>query len=742
MKATLKGVAFFVYNVFVSKKRVACFVIYVRFLTFNYRNHSPNMHLTKSVKNLFVSILFLFFIKSVVFAQGTEVPFTEHFGQKVYHPYLWLEDIESDTVQSWVKKQEDYKWEHFNKSDLKKMNSSLQWDESNYHRSTDKYFFQIEIEGYYPPELRVRSKVTGENLWTLVNCEDLKITNSDFPQIAGFEVDESMDLVVVAVTHSGSDWLDLMIYSIFDRELKYVLKGVNNPTLIMKDGGFFYQRSDFGGEGVNTYGVNARIVYHKFFTDQEDDLLVFSSQDKASEKSFYFYKPDKSDYAFVFHDFKQGSKWYKAISAINLSENAYEPKTLVLYNSPVPLTFDYVGVDGDYVYFRTDMLNPSYQLLKFNINAINSYEIIVDAYREILNEVTYLKQGYFGLEYIDNGAYFGAVVDSLGTTKLTIPLVKGSGLDFSSRGGENKASFYTQGYHLTPRAYELDLKRMTFESMGGGYDFSGVNYETEIVEVESGDVKIPVTIIYNKTKFKKNGQNPVLINVYGGYGVVNEPRYQIDMVYFISNGGVFVVPGVRGGGILGTNWAFAGKGLNKQNTIDDIISTSEYLIDNKYTNSEMLFLEGTSHGGFAVTIAGVQRPDLFKGIISNVGVYDLIRINDQSAGYSDTNKTEFGDPQDSVSFISRLKLSSLHNLEAGVEYPAFLMISGANDSRIPIHQAYRFMAGLQENSTNDLNFLHVTTGGHGMASYPYEQLQLISLKFKFLHILSGYKFWR
>ncbi|MEO9477363.1 MAG: prolyl oligopeptidase family serine peptidase [Cyclobacteriaceae bacterium] len=699
------------------------------------------MHSTKSAKNLFTSISFFLFVNSVILAQEAEVPFTEHFGQKVYHPYLWLEDIESDTVQSWLDEQNNFKNQYFLKGDYNKMNSSLLMDESNYHRKTEKYEFQIDVEGYYPPRLMVSSRINGENLWPLVDCEDLKVSASDFPEIADFEIDEEMDLVVVAVSHSGSDWLELLVYSIFDRSLKYKLEGVRNTTLIMKDGGFYYQKADIHGEGVNAYGVNDRIVYHKFFNDPDDDHLVFSSQDKSSEKSFYFINPPKSDWAFVFHDFQQGSRWYEAITAVNLTENAYETQPFVLYNSPVKLTFDFVRIEDDAVYFRTDMISPTYQLLKFNLNTINDYEVVVDSYKEVLNESTYLNNGFYGLEYIDRGKYFGVVVDSVSETKLTIPLVPGTSLDFAKSSDKQKAYFITKGFVNPPRGYELDLKRMTYESMGGGYDFSGNNYEIEIVQIPSGEERVPATIIYHKNKFRKNGKNPLLIDVYGGYGIIQEPTYQIQMAHLISNGGVWVIPGVRGSGILGTSWAFAGKGINKQNTIDDIIATAEYLIKEKYTNKDLLFLEGTSHGGFAVTIAGVQRPDLFKGIISNVGVYDLIRINDQSGGYSDLNKIEFGDPKDSASFQSRLKLSSIHNLKPNTQYPAFLMISGANDSRIPIHQSYRFLAGLQDNSTNQLNFLHVTTGGHGMATYRYELLQLISLKFKFLYILSGYKLW-
>lgn len=140
--------------------------------------------------------------------------------------------------------------------------------------------------------------------------------------------------------------------------------------------------------------------------------------------------------------------------------------------------------------------------------------------------------------------------------------------------------------------------------------------------------------------------------------------------------------------------------------------------------------------------AGIQRPDLFKGIIANVGVFDLIASSNKNVGYHQLNREEYGNSTDSLGFLNRLKLSPIHNLKKGVNYPSFLIITGSNDTRVSPSQSYRFLAALNSKSENPLNFLHLTNGGHNIVQLPMERLKIMSLKFKFLWLHTGYKFWK
>lgn len=666
---------------------------------------------------------------------------SSYFGLKLQHPNLWLEDINSESTQQWLKQQEEFNKGYFSKADLKKLNSSLQFNDQTFLSETDKYSFRIDTEGYYPPTLSVKKKDVNEPYWPIVKCSKLKNDKYDFPVIADYWVFDNQELVVVAVTHSGSDWLDLLVYSIPDKTFKYALQGVRNAWLLKGNDGFYYRRFDIP-ENTQSVIANQRLVYHKFYADQEDDKLIFVNQDKNTQKLFSCYKPKNSKWLYVYHSIKKGSSWYEAISLIDLNSNAYQPKTFALYSAPIRLTFDYIYGNDSTAYFRTDMNSPTFQVLKYNLNLINDYEVYVDSYSQVLNDVTYLKDGFFGLEYMDHGHFFGIVIDSLGETKGTINIESEGRISFYPANSNGNTYFRIDRYHAPPKRYLLDLNTMTSEYHSGGSMYTSNDIETVVREYESQGNKVPITLVYHKKMIKKDGSNPTLINVYGGYGINQLPQFDYYNDFFISNGGILVIPNVRGSGALGTNWAFAGKGLNKQNTIDDIIAAADFLIDENYTNPNMLFLEGGSHGGFAVAAAAIQRPELFRGVIANSGAFDLVRITNQNVGNAETNRIEYGDPTDSITFKARLDLSPIHNLTPNTAYPAFLLFAGTSDARVSIDHSYRFLAELQYASLNEMNFIHVTHGGHGLVTYPYEQLEMMSLKFKFMWLLCGYKFWK
>ncbi|MBS1577897.1 MAG: S9 family peptidase, partial [Bacteroidetes bacterium] len=243
--------------------------------------------------------------------------------------------------------------------------------------------------------------------------------------------------------------------------------------------------------------------------------------------------------------------------------------------------------------------------------------------------------------------------------------------------------------------------------------FNPEDYEVKQVFAPSKDgTKVPVFITYKKG-LKLNGQNPVLMYGYGGFNIPMTPSFSISNVFFMEQGGVYVLVCMRGGSEYGEAWHKGGQFENKQNVFDDFIGAGEWLIKNKYTNSGKLAIEGGSNGGLLIGACMTQRPDLFKVAIPQVGVMDMLRYHRFTIGYAWA--TEYGSSDSASQFNYLYKYSPLHNLKKGVKYPATLITTADHDDRVVPAHSFKFAATLQEdNAGNNPTLIRIETkAGHG-----------------------------
>jgi prolyl oligopeptidase len=181
-------------------------------------------------------------------------------------------------------------------------------------------------------------------------------------------------------------------------------------------------------------------------------------------------------------------------------------------------------------------------------------------------------------------------------------------------------------------------------------------------------------------------------------------------------GGIYVNANIRGGGEYGEAWHDAGKLTKKQNVFDDFVACAEYLIGKKYTSPSHLAIEGGSNGGLLMGAALTQRPDLFRAVVSHVGIYDMLRVELFPNGAF--NVTEFGTVKDPEQFRALYAYSPYHHVVDGVKYPAVLMLTGDNDGRVDPANSRKMTARLQAATGSPYPVLLRTSAasGHGFGS--------------------------
>jgi len=244
-------------------------------------------------------------------------------------------------------------------------------------------------------------------------------------------------------------------------------------------------------------------------------------------------------------------------------------------------------------------------------------------------------------------------------------------------------------YHYTPKNNKL----VRIPELAGvpkvKFDDAEVSRE---MAVSKDGTKVPVNIIMRKGT-KRDGNNPVMLYGYGGYGISERPGFSLRNSVWLDSGGIIAVVNLRGGGEFGEEWHLAGNLLKKQNVFDDMIGAAQHMIERGYTKPERLSAMGGSNGGILMGALITQRPDLFRAIVCHVGVLDMLRVESTPNGAF--NVTEYGTVRNPQQFAALYAYSPYHRVKDGTAYPAVYFSTGENDGRVDPFHSRKMAARLQ-----------------------------------------------
>jgi prolyl oligopeptidase len=265
--------------------------------------------------------------------------------------------------------------------------------------------------------------------------------------------------------------------------------------------------------------------------------------------------------------------------------------------------------------------------------------------------------------------------------------------------------------------------------------FADIEVTREFATSKDG-TRIPLNIISRKG-MKRDGQNPTLLYGYGGYGISMSPSFEFTRRLWFDHGGVYVVANIRGGGEFGEDWHKAGNLTKKQTVFDDFAAAAEYLIKEKYTRPEKLAIQGGSNGGLLMGAMITQHPDLMRAVVSQVGIYDMLRV--ELAPNGAFNVTEFGTVKDPDQFKALYAYSPYHHVVDGTKYPSILMMTGANDGRVAPYHSRKMVARLDEanKSQNPILLRTSSSAGHGIGTALNERIKQLADIYAFLFAQLG-----
>jgi prolyl oligopeptidase len=320
------------------------------------------------------------------------------------------------------------------------------------------------------------------------------------------------------------------------------------------------------------------------------------------------------------------------------------------------------------------------------------------------------------VRYLAGGPSRIRVFDLDGKSAGDVPLPDVAAVDEMEPAGASL--LYGVETYLAPlRYYRFENGRSFPTALEVRSPFNFDDSEVRRAWVTSKDgTRVPINIIARKGT-QLEGSNPVLLYGYGGYGISETPFFLgSSRRLWLDAGGVFVTTNLRGGGEFGEEWHRQGMLTRKQNVFDDFIAAAEYLVKEGYTTPSRLAILGGSNGGLLMGAVLTQRPDLFRAVVSQVGIYDMLRVELDPNG--EFNTTEFGSVRDPEQFRALLAYSPYHHVREGVKYPAVLLQTGDNDGRVNPMHSRKMAARLQAATASGYPIYLISSGaaGHGIGS--------------------------
>lgn len=358
----------------------------------------------------------------------------------------------------------------------------------------------------------------------------------------------------------------------------------------------------------------------------------------------------------------------------------------------------YLQSYGDHFYIITNYKAPRYRILRVPISnpSIENAEEIVSESTYVIENFTFAG-GKLIFRVMDSTFTRIFVANTEGKIEGEIPLPTKGSAYFSIENYESPKiyiSFESFAYPPTIFEYDLNTRQLT-KIWQMETDFIPEDYTTEFVLYPSKDgTKIPMYIIY-KNGIKKDGQNPAILNGYGGFAVSMTPHFIGYQTTLLKRGFVYAVACIRGGGEFGEEWHRAGMRDKKQNVFDDFIKAAEYLIEKGYTNPEKLAIMGGSNGGLLVGAVLTQRPDLFRAVICSVPLLDMIRYH--KFGVAHIWIPEYGNPDDLSDFKYLFEYSPYHRIDREKDrvFPSVFFHTAEFDGRVHPMHAMKMAAKMQ-----------------------------------------------
>jgi prolyl oligopeptidase len=633
-------------------------------------------------------------------------------GVAVADPYRWLEDGTSPEVRAWVEKQNA-----FTRSALDRVPGRDRIHDrlaalldigyvGTPAPRKGRYFYTARRGKENQPILYVREGMGGAER---VLLDPNTLAADGTVALDWWYPSRDGKLVAYGLSKDGNEQSTLHVREVAggkDRPDAIARTRACSLTWLPDGSGFYYTRYPAAAKrGEENY--NRRVFFHRLGDDPAGDAEVFGDGRAKEDWPNVALSPDGR---WLVVTVQQG--WARA--EVYFKDRTRDGAAFMPLIEGINALFTVVPRnEGFYVHtndgapryrvFRADPLKPARADWK---------EIIAEG-PDVLEGVAVIGDCVIG-QFLHSAAARLRLFDRAGKPLTPNPSpTRGEGSDgevklpmlgsLTGLGGEwdgDEAFFGFQSFTLPQTVYRIDLKTgrpAVWEQVKADIDFSA--YQVEQVSYRSKDGTAVTMFLAHKKGLKPDGKTPTLLHGYGGFNVSLTPSFNATRFLFLERGGVLAVANLRGGGEQGEEWHQAGMLARKQNVFDDFLAAAEWLIDHRTTDRDHLAIQGGSNGGLLVGAALTQRPDLFRAVVCQVPLLDMVRYH--RFLIARLWIPEYGSAENEQDFRWLYAYSPYHRVKEGTKYPAVLLATAEADSRVDALHARKMAARLQAATASD-----------------------------------------
>jgi prolyl oligopeptidase len=615
-------------------------------------------------------------------------------GEEIVDPYRWLEDGEAAETRDWTERQNALTQDYLSavpgrERIRRRLEELLGIGVLGVPTPKRSRYFYLRRDGRQnQPVLYWRERAEGADR---VAVDPNALSEAGTTALDWYYPSEDGRLLAYGLSENGSEESVLHLLELdTGLHLPERIPRMRAAALAwLPDGsGFYYTRYPAPNEVPAGEEHYHRAVYsHRLGTDPAADPLIY----RPAQKEYW---PGVS--------LSPDGRWLLIDVARTFDQTDLYLQDLAAGGPLVPVAENLTAsfeaeIAHGRLFMRTNLDAPTYRLY-----AVDPEHPQRDTWRELIEprsdavlESVRIAGNRLALTYLERASSRLRLADLEGRLVQDVPLpALGSLFGIGAQWNGSEVFYGFSSYTVPPTVYRIDLttgRSALWRRVEADVDPTG--FEVKQVSYASKDGTPISMFLVHRVGLIRNGRNPTYLTGYGGFNISMTPSFSRSLLLWLDHGGLVAIPNIRGGGEYGESWHQAGILGNKQSSFDDFIGAAEWLISQGYTRPECLAAAGGSNGGLLVGAALTQRPELFRAVLVQVPLLDMLRYH--RFLIARLWIPEYGSADDPDQFRWLRAYSPYHHVRDGVAYPAVLLATAESDTRVDPMHARKMAARLQ-----------------------------------------------